>query len=99
MQVQHDQEQKPEEDTPVDAKSEPLLPTSVPQVETLDDDPEEIFLNAIAEIDTQPLPPQQQQQAVYWPLAILTLLCLFSFAGGTAIALLTYPTVTIEVVP
>jgi len=75
------------------------LPASVPQPEATDDDPEEIFLNAIAEIDTQPLPAPQPSQEIYWPLVILTLLCLFSFAGGTVIALLTYPTVTIDVVP
>jgi hypothetical protein len=84
---------------PADATSEPLSPASVPQTDTTDDDPEDIFLNAIAEIDTQPLPSPQQSQEVYWPLVILTLLCLFSFAGGTVIALITYPTVTIDVVP
>jgi hypothetical protein len=84
---------------PADATSEPLSPASVPRIDTPDDDPEEIFLNAIAEIDTQPLPPPQQSQEVYWPLVILTLLFFFSFAGGTVIALLTYPTVTIDVVP
>ena len=82
------------------ATNEPLTPASVHQPEATDDDPEEIFLNAIAEIDTQPLPAQQQElQDICWPLIILTLLLFFSFVGGTVIALLTYPTVTIDVVP
>lgn len=93
-----EQEQAPSF-APANATSEPLTPASVPQTDTADDDPDEIFLNAIAEIDTQPLSAPQQSQEVYWPLVILTLLCLFSFAGGTVIGLLTYPTVTIDVVP
>jgi baseplate J-like protein len=85
---------------PADATGEPLTPASVPQAETTDDDPEEIFLNAIAEIDTQPLPPAQQPSPeIFWPLVVVMLLFFFSFVGGTVIALLTYPTVTIDVVP
>jgi hypothetical protein len=84
---------------PADITSEPLPPVAVAQADAQDDDPEEIFLNAIAEIDTQPLPPQQQPQEICWPLVILTLVCLLSFAGGTIIGLITYPTVTIDVVP
>ena len=77
-------------------QSEPLM-SAVPQADALNDDPEDIFLNAIAEINTQPLPPQQQE--ICWPLVILTLVFFFSFMGGAVIALVTYPTVTIEVVP
>src|SRR6266852_5889572 len=40
---------------PADPKSEPLLPVPLVQVDETDDDPDEIFLNAVAEIDTQPL--------------------------------------------
>src|SRR5713101_5667999 len=77
---------------PLDPHSEPVMPLADAQ----DDDPEEIFLRAVAEIDTQPLPPQQE---ICWPLVIVTLLFFFSFVGGSVIALVTYPTVTIEVVP
>ena len=76
-----------------DPRSEPVTPLA----DTQDDDPEEIFLRAVAEIDTQPLPAQQQE--VCWPLVFLTLVFFFSFLGGSIIALLTYPTVTIAVVP
>src|SRR5713226_9136409 len=39
---------------PADPNSQPLLPVPL-QVDETDDDPDEIFLNAVAEIDTQPL--------------------------------------------
>jgi hypothetical protein len=77
---------------PLDPHSEPVMPLADAQ----DDDPEEIFLRAVAEIDTQPLPPPQE---ICWPLVILALVFFFSFVGGSVIALVTYPTVTIEVVP
>ncbi len=38
-----------------DPNSQPLIPVSIPEGDTQDDDPDEIFLNAVAEIDTQPL--------------------------------------------
>jgi hypothetical protein len=79
-------------DAPADPQSEPLLSVTTTQ----DDDPEEIFLNAVAEIETQPLP---QLQEVCWPFVILTLMFFLSFVGGTIIGLITYPTVTIDVVP
>lgn len=79
-------------DAPADPKSEPLMPVTTAQ----DDDPEEIFLKAVAEIETQPLPLRPE---VCWPLVFLTLICFLSFVGGTIIALITYPTVTIEVMP
>src|SRR5712691_5406345 len=91
--------ERPLAQAPLDPQSELLPPGPALQAEATDDDPEEIFLNAIAEIDTQPLPPPPQQQEIYWPLVILTLLFFFSFVGGTVITLLTYPTVTIDVVP
>jgi hypothetical protein len=77
---------------PIDLQSEPLMPLA----DTQDDDPEAIFLRAVAEIDTQPLPPQPE---ICWPLVIVTFLFFFSFVGGSVIALITYPTVTIDVVP
>jgi Baseplate J-like protein len=73
------------------------MPVEASRPNPQDDDPDDIFLNAIAEIDTQPLPPRHQE--VCWPLVILTLVCLISFVGGAVIALITYPTVTINVVP
>ena len=97
--MQETEQEQAQPIAPADETPEPLSPASIPQAEATDDDPEEIFLNAIAEIDTQPLPAPQPSQEIYWPLVILTLLCLFSFAGGTVIALITYPSVTIDVVP
>ncbi|MGH2495090.1 MAG: baseplate J/gp47 family protein [Ktedonobacteraceae bacterium] len=83
-----------------DPTSTPLSSVPVLQpADDRDDDPDEIFLTAIAQTDTQPLPTLPQSQGVCWPLVCLTVLLLVSFAGGTAFALLTYPTVTIDVVP
>ncbi len=91
---------------PVSQKdASPVVSVPLPSVPVLqsaddqDDDPDNIFVNAIAQTDTQPLPPQRQAQEVCWPLIILTVLLLVSFTGGTALALLTYPTVTIDVMP
>lgn len=76
--------------------SEPANPNS--EVAGIaDNDPEEIFLRAVAEIDTQPLPSPQSE--MYWPTIWLFLLFICSYVGGTIIALLTYPTVTVTVVP
>lgn len=90
--------QAPEEPMPhlPDVQTDPHSEPVTLLADTLDDDPEEIFLRAVAEIDTQPLPPQQE---ICWPLVFLTLVFFFSFMGGAVLALLTYPTVTIEVVP
>ena len=83
---------------PKDSSSEPLLSVAVPRPGAQDDDDlDDIFLKAVAEIETQSLPPQHQE--VCWPLVVLTLLLLLSFGGGTVVSLLTYPTVTVEVVP
>ncbi len=46
---------KKETQLPQDPKSQPLTPGLVLEVESQDHDPDEIFFNAIAEIDTQPL--------------------------------------------
>src|SRR6266851_1545809 len=95
MQRHHQAQEAPVRHPPdvvTDPPSEPVTPLA----DTPDDDPEEIFLRAVAEIDTQPLPPQQE---ICWPLIFLTLAFFFSFMGGSIIALLTYPTITIEVMP
>ncbi len=84
--------------TPLPAgDSEPLQPETTAQDHTWDDDPDEIFRSAVSEIETQPLPPQPQETP--WPVVVLLLAFLVSFVGGTVIALITYPTVTIAVVP
>jgi Baseplate J-like protein len=84
--------------TPLPARdSEPLLPEATPQDSIWDDDPDEIFRSAVSEIETQPLPPQPPETP--WSVVVLLLAFLFSFVGGTVMALITYPTVTIEVVP
>jgi hypothetical protein len=95
MQRHHQAPEAPMPHLP-DVVTDPHSEAVTPLAATQDDDPEEIFLRAVAEIDTQPLPPQQE---ICWPLVFLTLVFFFSFMGGSIIALLTYPTVTIAVVP
>jgi hypothetical protein len=84
--------------TPLPARdSELLLPEATAQDRTWDDDPDDIFRSAVSEIETQPLLPQSQETP--WSVVIVMLAFLVSFVGGTIIALITYPTVTITVVP
>src|SRR6266566_8643561 len=59
---------------------------------------EETFLAAYAELPTQPLPAVPQQQAADGRVLLCLLLFLFSFVGGAVIGIITYPTVTIEIV-
>lgn len=80
-------------DACLDPQSQPLAFTD----DGLDEDHDAIFLKAVAEIDTQPLSSAPQE--VYWPMVFLLVLFFCSYVGGTIIALLTYPTVTITVVP
>lgn len=77
--------------------SEPLQPEATPQDHALDDNPDEIFKSAVSELETQPLLPQPPETP--WSVVIVLLAFLLSFVGGTVMALITYPTVTIEVVP
>jgi len=62
--------------------SEPVLSVLVPEVDTKDDDPDEIFLNAVAEIDTQPLIPPRIPYT--WGEVGAHLACLLLIIGGMA---------------
>jgi Baseplate J-like protein len=84
------------QDTPIAQRADPSSEALVP-VADAPDDPEEILLKAVAEIDTQPLPSPPPE--MYWPTIFLLVLFFCSYVGGTIVALLTYPTVTITVVP
>ena len=62
---------------------------------------EAIFLVAVSEIPTQPLisaSPQQQYAATRY-LLLVTLLLFLSMAGGAVLGIVTYPSVTIDLVP
>ena len=62
---------------------------------------EAIFLVAVSEIPTQPLlgaSPQQQRAATRY-LLLVTLLLFCSMIGGAVLGIVTYPSVTIDLVP
>jgi hypothetical protein len=62
---------------------------------------EAIFLVAVSEIPTQPLvgaSPQQQRAATRY-LLLVTLLLFCSMVGGAVLGIVTYPSVTIDLVP
>jgi hypothetical protein len=67
---------------PADPKSEPFPPVLVVQAEALDDDPDEIFFNAVAEIDTQPLISPRIPYT--WGEVVAHLACLLLIIGGMA---------------
>lgn len=67
-----------------------------------DESPEAILRRAISEIPTQPLgapSKSPQQRAAERRVLLLILLCFLAFVGGSLFGALTYPTVTVEVVP
>lgn len=74
------------------------LPPAALQEED-DETPEAILLRAITEIPTQPLGTSSQQRAVEHRVLLVILLCFLAFVGGSLLAALTYPTVTVEIVP
>jgi len=59
--TEHDEKQLPSA-TP-DPQSQPLQPVPIAQVSEKDDDPDEIFFDAVAEIDTQPLVQVKRKRA------------------------------------
>src|SRR5437764_5143943 len=61
------------------------------------DEADEIFVNAVAEIPTQPLPKRTTREETQ-ALIFLSIFVL-SFIAGSLIALITYPTVTVTLVP
>jgi hypothetical protein len=81
---------------PADPTSQPLQPTAHVQGNARDDDPEEIFLNAVAEIDTQPLVKGKRKRAGTLTIAdvveiafLVTVLC-GGLVGSMYLAI-TYP--------
>lgn len=62
---------------------------------------EETFLNAVAEIPTQPLVRRKtlQERTAERQVALLLALFALSFLAGTTLALLTYPSVTVGITP
>ncbi len=84
--------------TPKEPVSEPLKNLANAQSEPLSqEEADEIFLNAVSEIPTQPLPKLTTREEIQ-ALLFLSILVL-SFIVGSFIALITYPTVTIDLVP
>jgi len=81
----------------------PSDPVSKPNITPPDDkhplDPESIFIEAISNIDTQPLPKIKSQEKIHWHFVIFTILVYVSFLGGSLLAVLTYPTVTVAIAP
>src|SRR5260370_42261182 len=62
--------------------SEPLTPVSVLQIDAQDDDPDEIFLNAVAEIDTQPLVKPKKGGAITLADVLQTMFCVSLLCVG-----------------
>jgi hypothetical protein len=86
----------------------PQASQEVPQTEYFEEYPhlteaevEETFLNAVAEIPTQPLvrPKTPQEQVAERQVCLLLAVFVLSFLAGTALALFTYPTVTVVITP
>src|ERR1700680_4903152 len=86
--------------TPTEPVSEPLTSLApVQQGEEEDDSPDAIFFRAVSEIPTQPLAKLREQKIAARHFTMFTLLFVFSLLAGSIIAILMYPTVTIELVP
>ncbi len=84
--------------TPTEPVSEPLGSLANTESEPLSkDEADEIFLNAVSEIPTQPLPKRTTREEIHALLFLYVLV--LSFLAGSLIAFITYPTVTITLVP
>ncbi len=62
-------------------------------------DTDTIFAEYISSIDTQPLPKITPKEVIPWRFVLFTILLFLSFVGGTIVALVTYPTVTVTLTP
>jgi hypothetical protein len=69
---------------PTDPNSQPLTPLSLVQVDEMDNDPDEIFLNAVAEIDTQPLVKVRKPIVINFMDVLQALLCSCLIVGSMA---------------
>jgi len=89
--TEHDEQQQQE--TPADPHSQPLPPVAPVQGNEDDDDPEHIFLRAVAEIGTQPLPKKKREVTnladVLEPGFLVSVLCFGLF--GMVWLCITYP--------
>jgi len=84
--------------TPTEPVSEPLKNLANTESEPLSkEEADEIFVNAVSEIPTQPLSKRRTREEIH-ALILLYVLVLF-FIAGSLIALIIYPTVTITLVP
>ncbi len=98
--LQETPEQQPV--TPIEPTSEPL--TTLDETQSVPLSPEEadeIFLQAVAEIPTQPLPrfpAREKALAERWFLIFVGIMVV-SFLIGSLIGIVTYPTVTVTLVP
>ena len=83
------QEREKEQETrvspaPADPKSEPLLPVPLVQVDETDDDPDTIFIKAVAEIDTQPLLQKKKIVVISFLDVLQVLFCSCLILGSLA---------------
>src|SRR5260370_14421089 len=69
QEIEQDEEETKTTQAPADPTSQPLQPVIPQGVDAQDDDPEEIFLNAVAEIDTQPLVQVKRRRAGTFTIA------------------------------
>ncbi len=77
---------------PANSKSEPFQPCVIPQADAQDDDPDTIFIKAVAEIDTQPL--LRRPMRLRWQDVFQSVFCLCLIVGslaGMVYQLITYP--------
>ncbi len=86
--------------TPTEPVNEPLKTLANAQSEPLSiDEADEIFFHAVSEIPTQPLAKLREQKIAARHFTLVVFLFVFSLLAGSIIAILMYPTVTIELVP
>jgi hypothetical protein len=108
MQTQETEDQSlaQEEHTPVPPVSTPFTPlpgeeeASYPYLTP--EEADAIFLAAVSEIPTQPLSHSispQEQRAAQRSMLLVTLVLFLSAVGGAVLGIVTYPSVTIDLVP
>ena len=85
--------------TPTEPVSEPLSLAHLESEPLSKEEADEIFVNAVSEIPTQPLAKLREQKIVARHFTLVVFLFVFSWLAGSIIAILMYPTVTIELVP
>jgi hypothetical protein len=77
---------------PADPNSQPLIPVPLVQVDKTDDDPDTIFIKAVAEIDTQPLVKNRSSVTIMDVLQVFFCSCLIlGSLAGIIWQAITYP--------